>query len=160
MKSVLPLQRYPCFMTPQSCKRADTKSQGWVEERTVNPSEWMGLTANTREATDKPGRCTHKTTAGVAKGGLLIGGLVEVVQKVEAQLGANWHPALEVGGDFVPADLSFSEGGVETRWERPKQQWDTAFHVGMCTGEGTWAPALFASMSKSVLFHQVENVSI
>ena len=50
---------------------------------------------------------THKASTGIAERGPLAGDLVEVMQEVEAQLGADRHPPHEVGGDLLLADLPF-----------------------------------------------------
>lgn len=47
---------------------------------------------------------THKARAVVAEGGLHVSGLLEIVDKTEAQLGADDAGAHEVGGDLLSAD--------------------------------------------------------
>lgn len=47
---------------------------------------------------------THEARAVVAEGGLHVSGLLEIVDKTEAQLGADDAGAHEVGGDLLSAD--------------------------------------------------------
>ena len=51
---------------------------------------------------------THIAAAGLAEGGLLVGGLLEVVYvvEVEAQFSAHRHPPHEVGRDLLSTDLT------------------------------------------------------
>lgn len=109
----LPLQWYPCLMTPHSYKHTKTRDMSCFF---LTQFDWPICVKPETSI-----RMTHKASTRVAERRPLVCGFMEVMCVIEvvAQLGTHRHSPHEVRGDFLTADLSLSKRNIFQQQQHP-----------------------------------------